>query len=130
MHHNFISTAGVNLQGPSTFQVLNNMDSQTVVVQEAPNQPQQSLTVTLSMPQAGSIGEGRKRTANELDNENDGDPMKRPKIIPEEDVVVVLCESNNGDHGDLVIEGDRVSSPFMGGVKLAVSSTLLWLMDG
>ena len=106
------------------------MDSQTVVVQEAPNQPQQSLTVTLSMPQAGSIGEGRKRTANKLDNENDGDPMKRPKIIPEEDVVVVLCESNNGDHGDLVIEGDRVSSPFMGGVKLAVSSTLLWLMDG
>ena len=97
------------------------MDSQTVVVQEAPNQPQQSLTVTLSMPQAGRVGEGRKRTAIELDN--DGDPMKRPKIIPEEDVVVVLCESNNGDHGDLVIEGDRVSSPFMGGVKLAVSST-------
>ena len=130
VHHNFIFAAGVNLQGPSSFQVLNNMDSQTVVVQEAPNQPQQSLTVTLSMPQAGSIGEGRKRTANELDNENDGDPMKRPKMIPEEDVVVVLCESNNGDHGDLVIEGDRVSSPFMGGVKLAVSSTLLWLMDG
>ena len=99
------------------------MESQTVVVQEALNQPQQSLAVTLSMPQADSLGEGRKRTANELDNETDGDPMKRPKMIPEEDVVVVLCESNNSDPGDAaaVIEGDRISSPFMGGVKLAVS---------
>lgn len=101
------------------------MESQTVVVQEALNQPQQSLAVTLSMPQADSLEEGRKRTANELDNETDGGPMKRPKMIPEEDVVVVLCESNNSDPGDAaaVIEGDRISSPFMGGVKLAVCST-------
>ena len=107
------------------------MESQTVVVQEALNQPQQSLAVTLSMPQADSLGEGRKRTANELDNETDGDPMKRPKMIPEEDVVVVLCESNNSDPGDAaaVIEGDRISSPFMGGVKLAVCSTFLLLVD-
>ena len=107
------------------------MESQTVVVQEALNQPQQSLAVTLSMPQADSLGEERKRTANELDNETDGDPMKRPKMIPEEDVVVVLCESNNSDPGDAaaVIEGDRISSPFMGGVKLAVCSTFLLLVD-
>lgn len=107
------------------------MESQIVVVQEALNQPQQSLAVTLSMPQADSLEEGRKRTANELDNETDGGPMKRPKMIPEEDVVVVLCESNNSDPGDAaaVIEGDRISSPFMGGVKLAVSSTFLLLVD-
>ena len=103
------------------------MESQTEVVQEALNQPQQSLAITLSMPQADGLGEGRKRTANELDNENDGDPTKRSKIIPEEDVVVVLCESNDSDPGDVavVVEGDRISSPFMGGVKLAVSSAFL-----
>ena len=32
--------------------------------------------------------------------------------------MAVLIENTAGDPGDLLVEGDRVSSPFMGGVKL------------
>jgi len=35
--------------------------------------------------------------------------------------MAVLIENTDGDPGDLLVEGDRVSSPFMEGVKLAVS---------
>lgn len=80
------------------------MDNQTV--QKIPTPPQQSVAL---MPLAG---QRRKRPAD--DDENHGDSTKQA-------IMAVLIENTDGDPGDLLVEGDRVSSPFMEGVKLAVS---------
>ena len=85
------------------------MDDQTVL--EIPTPPQQSVALA---PLAGQRRKRPKLTADQ-DNENHGDSTKQA-------IVAVLIENTDGDPGDLVVEGDRVSSPFMGGVKLAVSS--------
>ena len=79
------------------------MDNQTV--QKIPTPPQQSVALT---PLAG---QRRKRLADAYDDENHGDSTKLA-------IMAVLIENTDGDPGDLLVKGDRVSSPFMGGVKL------------
>ena len=93
----------------STFTTIA-MDNQTVL--EIPTPPPQQ-----SVAQAPLAGQSRKRPklTADIDEENHGDSTKQA-------IVAVLIENTDGDPGDLVVEGDRVSSPFMGGVKLAVSS--------
>ena len=85
------------------------MDNQTVLKMLTPP-PQQSVALA---PQAGQRRK-RPKLTTDLDDANHGDSTK-------EAIVAVLVENTDGDPGDLVVEGDRVSSPFMGGVKLAVS---------
>ena len=76
------------------------MDDQTVL--ELPTPLQQSVALA---PLAGQSRKRPKLTVD-LDDESHGDSTK-------EAIVAVLIENTDGDPGDLIVEGDRVSSPFM-----------------
>ena len=93
----------------NTFTIIA-MNNQTVLKIPTPP-PQQSVALA---PLAGQRRKRPKLTTDQ-DDANHGDSTKQA-------IVAVLVENTDGDPGDLVVEGDRVSSPFMGGVKLAVSS--------
>ena len=80
---------------------------------------QPALALTLTQP--AQEGAGGKKRASEPDGQ-DGQ-SKKPRLT-EDDDVIILQEDHQAKDIDISIDGNRISSPLMGSVKIAVS--LAW----